>query len=381
MPNLGIYVHWPFCLSKCPYCDFNSHVSKQSIDQLNYLRLLKKELDSYSEIIGNKIIGSIFFGGGTPSLMEPNIVGNLLDYISKQYKTEQALEITLEANPTSVEQNKFIAYSSAGINRVSVGVQSLNDVDLKRLGRNHTANEAVKAIDIASNNFDSVSIDLIYCRPDQKETDWEKELHKALNLSTQHLSLYQLTIEPKTVYEKLFKAGKLKLPDEYTSAKLYQMTEDICEEFDLHKYEISNFAKNGHQCHHNLNYWHSGEWVGIGPGAHSRISKNMKRTAIINEYDPQKWSTMIIKNGNSVIEEEILTTEQNCDEYLLMSMRTTEGMKIKRYNSLGGKLNKVKVDEFINDGFLEKSNNGDSINITRKGSMLSDMIIANIASL
>lgn len=158
------------------------------------------------------------------------------------------------------------------------------------------------------------------------------------------------------------------------------MTEDICEEFDLHKYEISNFAKNGHQCQHNLNYWHSGEWVGIGPGAHSRISKNMKRTAIINEYDPQKWSTMIIKNGNSMIEEEILTTEQNCDEYLLMSMRTTEGMKIKRYNSLGGKLNKVKVDEFINDGFLEKSNNGDSINISRKGSMLSDMIIANIAS-
>ncbi len=380
MSNIGIYVHWPYCLSKCPYCDFNSHVSKQKIDQLNYLSLIKKELDSYSEIIENKIISTVFFGGGTPSLMEPKIIDNFLDYLNKKYKTHQALEVTLEANPTSVEQNKFIAYSSAGINRVSIGVQSLNDVDLKRLGRNHTAKEAIKAIDIAFKSFNSVSIDLIYCRPGQKEEDWERELHKALSLSTQHLSLYQLTIEPNTSYEILFKAGKLKLPDENTSAKLYQMTEDICEKFDLHKYEISNFAKNGHQCYHNLNYWHSGEWIGIGPGAHSRIIKNMKRTAIINEYDPQKWSNMIIKNGNSSIEEEILTIEQNCDEYLLMSMRTSQGMKIKKYNSLGGKLDKVKIDQFINDGFLEINNHGESINITRKGAMLSDMIIANIAS-
>ena len=380
MPNIGIYVHWPYCLSKCPYCDFNSHVSKEKIDQLNYLSLIKKELDSYSEIIENKTISSVFFGGGTPSLMEPKIIDNLLDHISKKYKTDQALEITLEANPTSVEQNKFIAYSSAGINRVSIGVQSLNDVDLKRLGRNHTAKEAIKAIDIAFKSFNSVSIDLIYCRPGQKEEDWERELHKALSLSTQHLSLYQLTIEPNTRYEILFKAGKLKLPDENTSAKLYQMTEDICKKFDLHKYEISNFAKNGHQCLHNLNYWHSGEWIGIGPGAHSRIIKNMKRTSIINEYDPKKWSDLIIKNGNSTIEEEILTNEQNSDEYLLMSLRTTQGMKIKKYNSLGGKLDKVKVDQFINDGFLEKNNYGENINITRKGSMLSDMIITNIAS-
>jgi putative oxygen-independent coproporphyrinogen III oxidase len=380
MQNIGIYVHWPYCLSKCPYCDFNSHVSKEKIDQLNYLSLIKKELDSYSEIIENKTISSVFFGGGTPSLMEPKIIDNLLDHISKKYKTDQALEITLEANPTSVEQNKFIAYSSAGINRVSIGVQSLNDVDLKRLGRNHTAKEAIKAIDIAFKSFNSVSIDLIYCRPGQKEEDWERELHKALSLSTQHLSLYQLTIEPNTRYEILFKAGKLKLPDENTSAKLYQMTEDICEKFNLNKYEISNFAKNGHQCLHNLNYWHSGEWIGIGPGAHSRIIKNMKRTSIINEYDPKKWSDLIIKNGNSAIEEEILTNEQNSDEYLLMSLRTTQGMKIKKYNSLGGKLDKVKVDQFINDGFLEKNNYGENINITRKGSMLSDMIITNIAS-
>lgn len=380
MQNIGIYVHWPYCLSKCPYCDFNSHVSKEKIDQLNYLSLIKKELDSYSEIIENKTISSVFFGGGTPSLMEPKIIDNLLDHISKKYKTDQALEITLEANPTSVEQNKFIAYSSAGINRVSIGVQSLNNVDLKRLGRNHTAKEAIKAIDIAFKSFNSVSIDLIYCRPGQKEEDWERELHKALSLSTQHLSLYQLTIEPNTRYEILFKAGKLKLPDENTSAKLYQMTEDICEKFNLYKYEISNFAKNGHQCLHNLNYWHSGEWIGIGPGAHSRIIKNMKRTSIINEYDPKKWSDLIIKNGNSAIEEEILTNEQNSDEYLLMSLRTTQGMKIKKYNSLGGKLDKVKVDQFINDGFLEKNNYGENINITRKGSMLSDMIITNIAS-
>ncbi len=380
MPNIGIYIHWPYCLSKCPYCDFNSHVSKEKIDQLNYLSLIKKELDSYSEIIENKTISSVFFGGGTPSLMEPKIIDNLLDHISKKYKTDQALEITLEANPTSVEQNKFIAYSSAGINRVSIGVQSLNNVDLKRLGRNHTAKEAIKAIDIAFKSFNSVSIDLIYCRPGQKEEDWERELHKALSLSTQHLSLYQLTIEPNTRYEILFKAGKLKLPDENTSAKLYQMTEDICEKFNLYKYEISNFAKNGHQCLHNLNYWHSGEWIGIGPGAHSRIIKNMKRTSIINEYDPKKWSDLIIKNGNSAIEEEILTNEQNSDEYLLMSLRTTQGMKIKKYNSLGGKLDKVKVDQFINDGFLEKNNYGENINITRKGSMLSDMIITNIAS-
>ena len=380
MPNIGIYVHWPYCLSKCPYCDFNSHVSKEKIDQLNYLSLIKKELDSYSEIIENKTISSVFFGGGTPSLMEPKIIDNLLDHISKKYKTDQALEITLEANPTSVEQNKFIAYSSAGINRVSIGVQSLNDVDLKRLGRNHTAKEAIKAIDIAFNSFNSVSIDLIYCRPGQKEEDWERELHEALSLSTQHLSLYQLTIEPNTRYEILFNAGKLKLPDENTSANLYQMTEDICEKYNLYKYEISNFAKNGHQCLHNLNYWLSGEWIGIGPGAHSRIIKNMKRTSIINEYDPKKWSDLIIKNGNSTIEEEILTNEQNSDEYLLMSLRTTQGMKIKKYNSLGGKLDKVKVDQFINDGFLEKNNFGESINITRKGSMLSDMIITNIAS-
>ncbi|MAR76439.1 MAG: coproporphyrinogen III oxidase, partial [Rhizobiales bacterium] len=278
MSELSIYIHWPYCLSKCPYCDFNSHVADKKIDQEEFLELIKTEIDYHSKYIDNKKISSIFFGGGTPSLMDPSIIERILTHLSGLCNIENDTEITMEANPTSVELQKFRDYSNTGINRISIGVQSLDNDDLKNLGRTHTAELAIEAIGIAQKYFESVSIDLIYARPGQNEKAWKLELERALSLQTQHLSLYQLTIEPNTIYEKLYKSGKINLPNESLSNELYQITEEICHKFSLKKYEISNFSKRGFECKHNLNYWSCGEWIGIGPGAHSRVrEKNKKR--------------------------------------------------------------------------------------------------------
>ena len=378
--KFSIYIHWPYCLSKCPYCDFNSHVSKEKIDQDQYSSLIKKELDHYSEVMNSKNISSIFFGGGTPSLMDPSVVYEILNHIEKKFNFDDKTEITLEANPTSIELDKFRHYSDFGINRVSIGVQSLNDIDLKKLGRNHTSKEAIRAIEIAHQYFNSISIDLIYSRPGQKITEWKAELLQALALGTHHISLYQLTIEPKTTYEKLFKSGKLILPNEELSRELYLLTESVCKDYSLFKYELSNFSKKGHESIHNLNYWNSGEWVGVGPGAHSRIeNKDGERISIINEYDPLKWQEYVKKSGFSSIEKQNLSQENIRDEYILMSMRTSKGMSVNKYIDLGGHLDKTKLKSLTSGGYIKVNKNTNYLQITSKGSIISDYIISELA--
>tara|TARA_B110000438_G_scaffold191943_1_gene183579 strand:- start:1148 stop:2308 length:1161 start_codon:yes stop_codon:yes gene_type:complete len=378
--KFSIYIHWPYCLSKCPYCDFNSHISKEKIDQNKYTTLIKKELDYYSDIMSKKSVLSVFFGGGTPSLMEPSVIYNILNHIAKRFNFENPIEITLEANPTSVESDKFRHYSDFGINRVSIGVQSLNDKALKNLGRNHTSKEAISAIETAHQYFKSISLDLIYCRPGQKKKEWEKELIQALALDTHHISLYQLTIEPDTMYEKLFRSGKLILPDEELSRELYLITELLCKNYSLFKYEISNFSKRGHESVHNLNYWNSGEWIGVGPGSHSRIeSQDNQRISIVNEYDPQKWEYYMRKSGFSYIEKQELTQEHIRDEYILMSMRTSKGMDINKYINLGGYLDKEKIESLTIDGYIRMDKNTNYLQITSKGSIISDHIISELA--
>ncbi len=380
MSELSIYIHWPYCLSKCPYCDFNSHVSNKKIDQEEFLDLIEKEIDYHGKYIDDKKISSIFFGGGTPSLMDPNIIERILTHLSARSNIANDTEITMEANPTSVESHKFRDYSNTGINRISIGVQSLNNNDLKNLGRTHTAEMAIEAIGIAQKYFKSVSIDLIYARPGQDETAWKLELERALSLQTQHLSLYQLTIEPKTMYEKLYKSGKIKLPNETLSNELYQITEEICDKFSLRKYEISNFSKRGFECKHNLNYWNCGEWIGIGPGAHSRVREERKqRRSLVNEYDPYNWGKRIRKFGHSLIQNSILTDEQNQDEYIVMSMRTRDGLNINKYENLGGKLNKDNINLLISNGYLSKDKTEENIKVTRKGSLVCDSIISSLA--
>ena len=380
MSELSIYIHWPYCLSKCPYCDFNSHVSNKKIDQEEFLDLIEKEIDYHGKYIDDKKISSIFFGGGTPSLMYPNIIERILTHLSARSNIANDTEITMEANPTSVESQKFRDYSNTGINRISIGVQSLNNNDLKNLGRTHTAEMAIEAIGIAQKYFKSVSIDLIYARPGQDETAWKLELERALSLQTQHLSLYQLTIEPKTMYEKLYKSGKIKLPDETLSNELYQITEEICDKFSLRKYEISNFSKRGFECKHNLNYWNCGEWIGIGPGAHSRVREERKqRRSLVNEYDPYNWGKRIRKFGHSLIQNSVLTDEQNQDEYIVMSMRTRDGLNINKYENLGGKLNKDNINLLISNGYLSKDKTEENIKVTRKGSLVCDSIISSLA--
>ena len=378
--KFSIYIHWPYCLSKCPYCDFNSHVSKEKIDQDQYSSLIKKELDHYSEVMNSKNISSIFFGGGTPSLMDPSVVYEILNHIEKKFNFDDKTEITLEANPTSVELDKFRHYSDFGINRVSIGVQSLNDTDLKKLGRNHTSKEAIRAIEIAHQYFNSISIDLIYSRPGQKITEWKAELLQALALGTHHISLYQLTIEPKTTYEKLFKSGKLILPNEELSRELYLLTESVCNDYSLFKYELSNFSKKGHESIHNLNYWNSGEWVGVGPGAHSRIeNKDGERISIINEYDPRKWQEYVKMSGFSSIKKQNLSQENIRDEYILMSMRTSKGMSVNKYIDLGGHLDKTKLKSLTTGGYIKVNKNTNYLQITSKGSIISDYIISELA--
>lgn len=380
MSELSIYIHWPYCLSKCPYCDFNSHVSNKKIDQKEFLELIEKEIDYHSKYLDNKKISSIFFGGGTPSLMDACTIERILAYLSDRSNINNDTEISIEANPTSVELQKFRDYSNTGINRISIGIQSLDNDDLKNLGRTHTAAMAVEAIEIAQKYFKSISIDLIYARPGQTEKAWKLELERALSFQTQHLSLYQLTIEPNTMYEKLYKLGKIKLPNEALSNKLYQITEEICDKYSLKKYEISNFSKKGFECKHNLNYWNCGEWIGIGPGAHSRIKeKNKKRRSLINEYDPHSWGEKIRNYGHSMIENSVLTDKQNQDEYIVMSLRTRDGLNVNKYEKLGGKLSKENINLLISNGYLRIGRTERNIKITRKGSLVCDSIISCLA--
>src|SRR5581483_2914638 len=320
----AVYVHWPFCLSKCPYCDFNSHVRHGGIDEARFVRAYESEIASTAARTPGRTVTSVFFGGGTPSLMQAASVATILNAIARHWDIAPDVEITLEANPTSVEAQRFRDFRAAGVNRVSLGVQSLDDAALKELGRLHTAQEALEAVAIARSNFERYSFDLIYARPRQSVESWSGELRRALEQAGDHLSLYQLTIEPETPFFGLSKAGKLVLPNEDLARDLYDATQDICADAGLPASEISNHARAGGECRHNLVYWRGHDYAGIGPGAHGRLTIGGARIATETEMRPESWLMRVEARGTGLTVNERLTPGETADEFLLMGLRLAE---------------------------------------------------------
>ena len=335
-PGFGVYIHWPFCAQKCPYCDFNSHVRFGGWDEARFLAAYKRELDHTAGLTGPRYVRSIFFGGGTPSLMKPETVGAILDHIAKLWSVDANAEITIEANPGSVEAGRFRGYREAGVNRVSMGLQSLRDEDLKKLGRIHTVAESKAALKIARDTFERFSFDLIYARPFQAPDAWRAELTEALDLAGDHISLYQLTIEPDTPYAALHAAGKLVVPDPDAALALYEITQELTEAQGLAAYEISNHARPGQESQHNLLYWRYGEYAGVGPGAHGRLLARGQRLATVTEKNPEAWVAAVENSGHGFTEQTVLTRAEQADEMLLMGLRLREGVSLDRLASLGG---------------------------------------------
>ncbi|MDF1619964.1 radical SAM family heme chaperone HemW [Pseudothioclava nitratireducens] len=352
--GFGLYLHWPFCAAKCPYCDFNSHVADK-IDQNRWNRAYLSEIRRLGTETGDRVLNSVFFGGGTPSLMDPDLVHAILDEVRATWRLANDIEITLEANPTSIEAGRFRGYAEAGVNRVSMGMQALNDTDLRRLGRMHSAAEGRKAFDIARNQFDRVSFDLIYARQDQDEAAWEAELREALSMAVDHFSLYQLTIEDGTVFGARHAAGKLKgLPDDDSSADMYLKTQEICDAAGLPAYEISNHAHPGSESRHNLIYWRYGDYAGIGPGAHGRLTLNGQRQATEAPQLPNAWLEMVETTGNGESPREALSREEQAIEFLLFGLRLSEGISAQRYEALSGvALPRAKLDELCDLGLIQ----------------------------
>ena len=334
--GFGVYIHWPFCAAKCPYCDFNSHVRHGGWDEARFLATYRSELHETRAKIGARAVSSIFFGGGTPSLMQPATVAALIDEVASLWTVATDAEITLEANPGSVEAGRLLGYRTAGVNRVSIGVQALNDRDLRALGRVHTVAEARQAIEIGQRTFDRVSFDLIYARSGQTETAWRAELSEALAIGVQHLSLYQLTIEPATAFELLYKAGKLAIPGDEQAHAMYAATQEMTAEAGRPAYEISNHAAAGQESRHNLLYWRYGEYAGIGPGAHGRLIVDGRRIATSTERNPEQWVARVGAKGHGRIEDETLEPAQCADEALLMGLRLLEGLPLDRLVALSG---------------------------------------------
>jgi putative oxygen-independent coproporphyrinogen III oxidase len=376
----GVYVHWPFCLSKCPYCDFNSHVRRSTIDESRFVRAFAAEIAATAARAPARIVSTIFFGGGTPSLMQPQTVAAVIDAIAKNWPLAADAEITLEANPSSVEAARFRGYRAAGINRVSIGVQALEDSALKELGRLHSAQEALDAVAVAQSVFDRCSFDLIYARPGQTVAGWSNELKRALAQAGEHLSLYQLTIEDGTPFQALHAAGKLATPDEDTARALYDATQTICAEAGLPAYEISNHARAGAECRHNLIYWRAHEYAGIGPGAHGRLDIGGARHAIATEKRPERWLTRVESLGHGVISDEALTQEEQADEFLLMGLRLAEGIDPARYARLAGRpLDPQRIALLENEGALETTAKG-KLRVTMAGFPLLDAVVADLAA-
>jgi oxygen-independent coproporphyrinogen-3 oxidase len=380
-PGFGVYVHWPFCLSKCPYCDFNSHVRRGGVDEPRFLAAIQAELQHRAALTQGRQVRSIFFGGGTPSLMAPETVAAIIETIGKLWKLDPKAEITLEANPTSVEAARFRGYRQAGVNRVSLGVQAFNDADLKLLGRMHSAEEAMRALDIAGATFDRMSFDLIYARPGQSPQVWARELAEALARAPEHLSLYQLTIEPDTMFEQLYRAGKLKIPKADVARDLWDVTQELTEKAGMPAYEISNHARPGSESRHNLIYWRYGEYVGVGPGAHGRIvAAKGGRRAHATEPHPEMWLTVVESEGTGLVEDEALSMEAQGDEFLLMGLRLTEGIDPARFQALTGKrFEASRVADLIANGMVEYTRQG-RIRVTSEGFPVLDAVVADLAA-
>ena len=376
----GVYVHWPFCLSKCPYCDFNSHVRHGGIDEERFVRAFLREIETTAARSPGRTVSTIFFGGGTPSLMQPATVAAILDAVARHWTVAPDVEITLEANPTSVEAERFRGFRTAGVNRVSLGVQALDDRALKELGRLHTAEEALKAVAIARSVFDRYSFDLIYARQGQSADEWAVELKRAIAEAAEHLSLYQLTIEADTPFFALHANGKLATPDEETSRILYDTTQEISATAGLTAYEISNHARPGAECRHNLVYWRGDEYAGVGPGAHGRLEQDGRRYATATEKRPESWLMRVESLGHGLVVDEVLTREERADEYLLMGLRLAEGIDPKHFAAVAGRpLDDKRIALLRAEGAVATTANG-NLRVTQAAFPILDAVVADLAA-
>lgn len=376
----AVYVHWPFCAAKCPYCDFNSHVRHDAPDQESFAQGLCREIRVTAARIGDRRTTSIFFGGGTPSLMEAETVARVISAIDQAWPLETNAEITLEANPTSAEAKRFAGYAAAGVNRLSIGVQSLDDDDLQALGRLHSADEAIAALQLANRTVPRTSIDLIYARPNQSLNEWRDELSRALELGLGHYSLYQLTIEAGTPFAERHARGRLPIPDASFAADMYELTSDLCALAGLEAYEISNYAGAGGKGRHNLVYWRYGEYAGIGPGAHGRLIEGDIRIATETERHPETWLKRVEEHGTGVIDESALSLDTIADEYLLMALRLSEGADLDRFETLAGReLPEFAYMPLVRDEFLELTANN-YLAATKKGRPVLNRIITELAA-
>ena len=384
--GFGVYVHWPFCASKCPYCDFNSHVrpggigrNRGGIDEARFRGAFLRELAHWADLAPRRSVSSVFFGGGTPSLMSAATVAAVIDAIARHWPLAADAEITLEANPSSVEATRFRGYRDAGVNRVSLGVQSLDDDVLRALGRLHTAAEALAAIEVARATFDRFSFDLIYARPGQTLPAWRAELERALGRAGAHLSLYQLTIEAGTPFAELHARGRLKVPDGETARAFYDLTQELTDRAGLPAYEISNHAAPGEECRHNLLYWRYGEYAGIGPGAHGRVVVGGVRQATVAERNPERWAAAVEGRGAGLVESASLTPAEEADEALLMGLRLTEGIDLDRLAALTGFAPRAGVaTELAALGLIERR--GNRLIATAAGRIVLDQVVLRLSS-
>ncbi|AWU94855.1 radical SAM family heme chaperone HemW [Azospirillum ramasamyi] len=368
-PGFAVYVHWPFCKSKCPYCDFNSHV-RERVDHDRWRAGLLRELDHYADLTAGRTVTSIFFGGGTPSLMEPATVGAIIDRVAERWQIAKGLEVTLEANPTSVEADKFRAFRTAGINRVSLGIQALDDASLKFLGRQHNAAEATGAIELAARTFDRFSFDLIYARPGQTVAAWQAELARALDYAVGHLSVYQLTIEEGTAFYPLHARGDLVLPDEELAGDLYEATQSQLAAAGLPAYEISNHARPGEESRHNLTYWRYGDYVGIGPGAHGRLTLDGDKFATRAHRAPEIWLERVERDGHGAAVPSPIDRDARGTELLMMGLRLREGVRLARLTEETGRtlddfVEPAALSRLIEGGFLTRD--ADRVSATSEG--------------
>jgi oxygen-independent coproporphyrinogen-3 oxidase len=373
---LALYVHWPFCVSKCPYCDFNSHV-RESVDQEMWRDALLADLAHEASVLPGRRLGSIFFGGGTPSLMPPATVAAVLDAAERAWGFEPGIEITLEANPSSVEAARFADLAAAGVNRVSLGLQALDNETLAFLGRAHDVTEGLAALDTAQRVFERVSFDLIYARPDQGLADWHAELARALSFGTEHLSLYQLTIEPGTRFQTEALAGRLVLPDDDRAADLFELTRALTASAGMPAYEISNHARTGAESRHNLTYWRYQDYAGIGPGAHGR------RTGVATQRrrKPENWIEAVARNGHGIEQEDVLASQERAIEAMLMGLRLAEGIDLDRISTLGERpidelADGPAIDRLAAQGLLERD--GTRLRATDAGMPVLNAILGQI---
>jgi putative oxygen-independent coproporphyrinogen III oxidase len=373
---LALYIHWPFCVSKCPYCDFNSHV-RENIDQDAWRDALLKDIAHEAALLPGRTLGSIFFGGGTPSLMPPATVAALIEAAHRHWPVAQDVEITLEANPSSVETARFADLAAAGVNRVSLGLQSLRDDALHFLGRAHDVQEGLAALAVAQRHFERVNFDLIYARPGQSEPQWEAELREALALETSHLSLYQLTIEPGTRFETLVREGKLDPVEPDQGASLFELTRAITVAAGLPAYEVSNHARPGQESRHNLTYWRYGDYAGVGPGAHGR----RHGLATVRHKKPENWLSAMARKGDGIESELSLTPHERAREALVMGLRLAEGVDLDDLaarTKVPDLIDHRRVPMLVTERLIEQK--GSRLTVTPKGMLLLDAILVSLVT-